>query len=94
MFVIGMLFGEPTLDYSSPKAYRESCEEILEYLGGDLKDKDAEDWTEDDRETFAQIVVLVNFLQHEHSKELREQIDGMSANELLDFVTENYSIGL
>lgn len=88
--------GGPTLDYSSPGAYRQSCKEIIEYLGKEFKDKykgkNPDDLTEKEKKEIAQVMVLGVFLDYEHDNNLKKTIDGMSAHELLKFVNENYWI--
>lgn len=94
--IIANLFGGPTLDYSSPQAYRESCKEIMEYLGEEFGGKEFgeklqnNNLTEEEQKSLAQVIVLGAFLDHEHDENLKETIDGMSAYELLEFVNENY----
>lgn len=88
--------GGPTLDYSSPEAYRQSCKEIMEYLGEEFKEKhkgkNSDDLTEKEKKEIAQVVVLGAFLDYEHDNNLKKTIDGMSAHKLLKFVNENYWI--
>ena len=94
--IIGFMFGGPTLDYSSPEAYRESCGEIMDYLAEEFGGKEFgkklqnNDLSEEEQKALAQVIVLGAFLDYEHDKDLRETIDGMSAHELLEFVNENY----
>lgn len=107
-FIIGYIFGGPTLDYSSPEEYVKSCKEIIEYLAEDLGSKNFEEileknaehsdeLTEEEKKVLA-VGSFLGYFQGEirgyniHDKNLKETIDGMSAYELLEYVDENYQM--
>lgn len=100
--IMGLLFGEPTLDCSSNQAFTESGEVIVEYLkddiGGEELGKKAQygDLSKDEEALLMKFAKIVQFFNIYAPRNIPDavvkKIDGMTASDLLDYVDEHYSL--
>ena len=100
--IMGLLFGEPTLDCSSNQAFAESGEVIIEYLKEDIGFEELaekaqyDDQSKDEEEQMIKCYKVVMFFSIYKPKNLPdrvvEEIDGMSASELLEYINEHYTL--
>ena len=100
--IVGTFFGGPSLDCSSNKAFMESGETIIKYIKDDIGAEElAEkakfgDLTESEEEQIKRFYKLQMFFAiykpNNLSKEIVQEIDGMSASELLDYIDEYYGL--